>query len=265
MTLRPDAPRAEAASVAFQGNPLKHTDDDKARFTQYADYFDHSPIPTTLKLQNFAKYVRRQDLSRFLAKNELFRMQLDIPGAVVECGCFAGGGLMTWAQLSSIYEPYNHQRRVYGFDTFGGFPSVDGRDANRESTARPGDLFVSEGIVGELQRAIELHDGNRALSHLPKTELVVGDATATIPAFLDANPHLIVSLLYLDFDLYEPTRVALRTFLDRMPKGAVLAFDELNTSAYPGETLAVLEQIGIRSLRLRKTPFDPYIAYAVIE
>jgi hypothetical protein len=253
------------AAVAFQGNPLKHTDADKARFAAYADYFERSPISTTLKLQNFAKYVRRQDISRFLAKNELFRLQVDVPGVVVECGCFAGGGLMTWAQLSSIYEPFNHQRRVYGFDTFDGFPSVDPRDANTESSARPGDLYVGDGIVGELLRAIELHDGNRPLSHIPKTELVPGDALQTIPRFMQDNPHVVISLLYLDFDLYAPTRVALETFLERMPRGAVLAFDELNTRAYPGETIAVLEQIGIRSLRLRKTPFDPYIAYAVIE
>jgi hypothetical protein len=218
-----------------------------------------------LKLQNFAKSVSRQDISRFLTRNELFRLQLDVPGVIVECGCFAGGGLMTWAQLSSIYEPYNHQRRVYGFDTFAGFPSVDGRDSNAERSARPGDLFVAEGILGELGRAIELHDGNRALSHITKTELVPGDAMVTVPRFLEDNPHLIVSLLYLDFDLYAPTKVALEAFVDRMPKGAVLAFDELNTRAYPGETIAVMECIGIRSLRLRKTPVDPYIAYAVIE
>ena len=35
-------------------------------------------------------------------------------------------------------------------------------------------------------------------------------------------------MLYLDFDLYAPTKAALETFLPRMPKGAILAFDELN-------------------------------------
>lgn len=265
MTASPTRTEPESDGVAFQGNPLKHTNADKALFARYADYFESSPIPTTLKLQNFAKYVRRQDISRFLAKNELFKLQIDVPGVVIECGCFAGGGLLTWAQLSSIYEPYNHQRRVYGFDTFSGFPAVDARDANREASARSGDLFVDEGIVAELGQAIELHDRNRALNHIPKTELVVGDAMVTIPRFLQDNPHIVVSLLYLDFDLHAPTRVALETFVARMPRGAVLAFDELNTRAYPGETIALLETLGIRSLRLRKTAFDPYIAYAVLE
>ncbi len=247
-----------------QINPQKHTEADKARFAEYANYFDGSPLPASLKLSNFAKYIRRQDLSRFLAKNELFKLQIDVPGVVIECGCYAGGGLMTYAQLSSIYEPYNHQRRIYGFDTFEGFPSTSEKDVNADSATRTGDLYVHTNIIDEIQDSIRIHDGNRALSHIPKTELVVGDAGVTIPRFIKENPHLVVSLLYLDFDLYEPTKVALQNFLDRMPKGAVLAFDELNAHKYPGETLALLECIGIKNIHLKKTPFDPYISYAII-
>lgn len=248
----------------FQGNPNKHTDADKARFGNYADYFMQSQLPTELKLANFVKYVRRQDISRFLAKNELFKLQLDIPGVIIECGCYAGGGLMTYSQLSSIYEPYNHQRRVYGFDTFSGFPSMSEKDKSSDSNWSEGDLHVDDGIVEELGRAISLHDGNRALQHIPKTELIVGDATKTIPGFIEDNQHIVISMLYLDFDLYELTKVALGAFIDRMPKGAVLAFDELNTRNFPGETMALLEAIGIKNLNLRKTPFDPYISYAII-
>lgn len=249
----------------FQGNPLKHTEKDRSRFLEYAEYFEKSPLPTTLKLSSFAKYVRRQDISRFLAKNELFKLQLDVPGVVIECGCYAGAGVMTYAQLSSIYEPYNHQRRIFGFDTFAGFPSVASEDDNVDKKSQAGDLYVNENIIDEISRAIDLHDDNRALSHIPKTQLVVGDATKTIPEFIKENQHIIVSLLYLDFDLYAPTKVALDVLVDRMPKGAVLAFDELNTKNYPGETTALHEVLGLRNVRLKKTQFDPYIAYAIIE
>lgn len=249
----------------FQGNPEKHTDADKDRFGQYVDYFQQSPLPTELKLANFTKYVRRQDISRFLAKNELFKLQLDIPGVIIECGCYAGGGLMTFAQLSSIYEPYNHQRRVYGFDTFSGFPSLADKDRGSDSSWSVGGLHIDDNIVAELKHAIALHDGNRALSHISKTELIVGDATKTIPRFIEENQHIIISLLYLDFDLYAPTKMALETFIERMPKGAILAFDELNTKNFPGETLALLDTLGVKSLHIRKTQFDPYISYSKID
>jgi len=68
----------------------------------------------------------------------------------------------------------------------------------------------------------------------------------------------------LDFDLYEPTKVALECFINRMPKGAILVFDELNTKNFPGETEALLEVVGIKNLKLLKTNYDPYISYAIL-
>jgi hypothetical protein len=50
-----------------------------------------------------------------------------------------------------------------------------------------------------------------------------------------------------------------------MPKGAILAFDELNQSAWPGETLAVLNSMGIRNLRIQRFPFTPQLSYAILD
>jgi len=73
----------------------------------------------------------------------------------------------------------------------------------------------------------------------------------------------VVSILFLDFDLYEPTKVAIENFYPRIPKGGVIAFDELDNPIWPGETLALLESIGLGSLELQRVEFDPYIAYAI--
>jgi hypothetical protein len=87
----------------------------------------------------------------------------------------------------------------------------------------------------------------------------------TVPRFLQDNSHLVVSLLFLDLDLFEPTRIALQSFVPRMPKGAVLAFDELDNPIWPGETSAVVSELGLGGLPLRRFEFDPYVAYAVVE
>ena len=92
------------------------------------DYFGSSEGDTIAKLRNFTKFVPRQNLSLFLAKNEIFKRLIDVHGHIVECGVFMGGGLLTWAQLSAIFEPYNHVRRIVGFDTFAGFPSLTKED-----------------------------------------------------------------------------------------------------------------------------------------
>jgi len=72
-------------------------------------------------------------------------------------------------------------------------------------------------------------------------------------------------LLFLDFDLYEPTKTALEYFYPRMPKGSIIAFDELDNPLWPGETQAMIEFCKENKLRIQRLPFDPYIGYAVVE
>src|SRR5581483_7915831 len=109
------------------------------------------------------------------------------------------------------------------------------------------------------------YDQDRYLGHIPKVELVKGDIRKSIPPFLKSHPHLLVSLLVLDCDLYEPTIAALKAFVPRMPAGAIIAFDELDNPKWPGETLAMLEHCAGKPLRLRRLEWDPYIAFAEIE
>jgi len=225
--------------------------------------FEQSADPVEVRLENFPKYVRRQHLKRFLAMYEIFKRVLPVKGSIVECGVFRGFGLMSWAKLSTILEPENLTRRIYGFDTFEGFPELDEKDRSRFSEMRPGDLSAQS--YEELRALIEQYDRDRFLGHIPKVELIKGDITQTVPAFIQANPHLLVSLLFVDCDLYAPTKVALEVLLPRMPKGAILAFDELDNPRWPGETLALLDSIGLRKLRLQRLDWDPYIAFAEIE
>ena len=62
--------------------------------------------------------------AKFLTKYELFKQILNVNGSIVEAGVLHGGGTLAWAKLSSILEPTNHTRKIIGFDTFEGFPSV---------------------------------------------------------------------------------------------------------------------------------------------
>jgi len=237
--------------VAFQGSIGKH--------------FESGSGSTLDKLRNFPRFVPRQSLSLFLAKHELFKKIVNIHGNIVECGVFQGGGLFSWAQFSAIHEPVNHGRKVIGFDTFSGFPSIDKKDVSRHD-----DSFKSAGSLkydklGELEDGVRLFDLNRPIGHIQKIEYVKGDAIKTIPRYLKQNPHTVIALLYLDFDLLKPTTAAIKHFLPRMPKGSIIAFDELNQSNWPGETIAVMDTIGINNLKIERFDFTPAISYAVIQ
>lgn len=227
-----------------------------------ARLFDESPDPTRIKLIDIAKWARRQDITSFLARYEIFKQALPVKGSIVECGVFRGAGLMTWAKLSAVLEPNNLTRRIYGFDTFEGFRSVSDQDQTSTGAAEEGEFEVLN-AQHELEELIRAYDMDRFLGHVDKVHLIKGDAVETIPSFVEGTPHLLVSLLFLDFDLYEPTKVALEHFLPRMPRGAVIAFDELDNPSWPGETLAMLESI--RTFRLKRLEFDPYKAYAILE
>lgn len=231
--------------------------------SRLADIFLECPDSVETKLKNFPKYVRRQHLKRFLAMYEVFKLAMPVKGSIVECGVFRGFGLMSWAKLSTMLEPENLTRRIYGFDTFEGFPSVGEQDQSTFTDAKSGDLRSNS--YDELTELIREYDRDRFLGHITKVELIRGDITQTVPEFAASHPHLLVSLLYLDADLYEPTKIALETFLPRMPKGAVLVFDELDNPIWPGETGAAIDAVGLRNLRLRRLEWDPYISFATLE
>lgn len=226
--------------------------------------FERNPESWEVKIENFPKYVRRQNMTRFLALYEIFKRILPVKGSIVECGVFRGFGIMSWSKLSAILEPVNLTRRIYGFDSFAGFPTLSQMDRSKGSNhVKNGDLYSDS--HDELQELITINDSTRFLGHIPKTNLIRGDAVKTIPHFIEENPHLIISLLFMDFDLYEPTETALKHFVPKMPKGAVIAFDELDNPLWPGETLAMFEHFRGSPLKLERLEFDPYISFAVLD
>jgi hypothetical protein len=227
------------------------------------ELFDANPAPTHVKLEHFPKYLKRQKVTRYLALYELFKLSLPVKGSLVECGVNEGFGLMSWANFSAVLEPNNLTRRIYGFDTFSGFVDSHAKDKTTNFVPQKGQLAADS--YQELSKLVEVYDQNRFLGHVPKVELVKGDIRQTLPNFLETHPHLVVSLLFMDLDLYEPTKLCLEHLVPRMPKGAILAFDELDNPIWPGETQATLESVGLRNLRLQRFEFDPYIGFAILD
>jgi len=226
-------------------------------------YYDASLGTNMDKLRSFTKFAPRQILSTFLGKNELFQRVLGVHGHIIECGVYLGAGLMTWANLSAIYEPFNHIRRIVGFDTFAGIPKISQQDIGSGSHQRLGGCAVDS--MEDLRECIRLYDLNRPIGHIPRVELVAGDATETIPAYVDENRHLVVAMVYLDFCAYEPTKTAFEHLLPRMPKGAIIAFDELSQAFCPGEAQAALDTVGLRNLRIQRFPYATALSYAVLD
>ena len=233
---------------------------DSDYFEQIDDLLAETALSQRETVENFTRFASIPSLSRFIARYEIFKLIVDVPGIVIDAGVFHGFSLFTWAKLSSILEPINHTRRIVGFDTFAGFASLASEDQSSVSEEMHQGGYRGSSFE-ELKSAISAYDVNRPLNHIDKVELVQGDVCSTAPQYLNTHPHSVVAMLHLDVDLYEPTRVLIETFLPRMPAGAVIVFDELNSPFFPGETQAALDTIGLTGRALRKLPFHPWISY----
>jgi hypothetical protein len=207
-----------------------------------------------------AVFLKRQVVSRLLYQDMLYRQILDVPGVICEFGVHWGATMAQMLNLRGIHEPFNHSRKIVGFDTFSGFVGVDEADGGFSGA---GDYATSAGYEAELDQILTLHESFSPIPQLKKFELVKGDVAETLPVWLTDNPHAIIAMAVFDMDLYNPTRDALELVLPRLTRGSLLVFDELNCPYFPGETSALDEVIGLGKLRLRRYPHQPYCAWAV--
>ena len=219
-----------------------------------------TPIPDGELLSNLGLYISRQTLSRILFMQSLYSKIINIHGVVMEFGVRWGQNLSLFSSFRGMYEPYNYNRKIIGFDTFSGFPSVDLKDGSK---VQVGDYSVTSDYDVYLKELLNLDQAESPISHKKKFELVKGDATKTVTQYLLDHLETIISLAYFDFDIYKPTYDCLTAIKPHLTKGSVIAFDELNFGDFPGETLAFNEVFGINNYSIMRDPLVPLCSYVI--
>jgi hypothetical protein len=236
--------------------------DQPARRARLLELMRESPIPDDEQLLNLGLFLTPQALSRVLFMDFLYRQIVETQGVVLDLGCRWGQNAALFCALRGVYEPFNRLRKVVAFDTFGGFPDTLPQDGPQ---MRPGGYAVAPGYETRLNEVLAIQEAESPLSHLRRFEVVKGDASRSLEAYLERNPETIVALAYFDFDLYEPTHRCLSLIRDRLTRGSVLGFDEINAHECPGETLALKEVFGLDRYRIRRHPFNARSSYLVVE
>lgn len=226
--------------------------------------FKETPIPENELLSNLGLFIRRQDFSRILFMNELYKKIINIHGIITEFGVRWGKNLALYEVLRGIYEPYNFNRRIIGFDTFEGFPGVDKKDGNFKNI-EVGGMAVTAGYEHYLEKILDYHENESPVSHIKKYQLIKGDASIEIHKFLKENPETIIALAYFDFDIYKPTKDCLLAIRKHVAKGTVIGFDELNVHTWPGETLAFKEVFELEKYTIHRNAYSSIQSYIVIE
>lgn len=205
--------------------------------------------------------LQRQSISRVLYYNELYKKVIGNPGCILEFGVQWGATTAQLISLRGIYEPYNHRRHIYAFDTFEGFVNTDRKKDGELHD--DGDYCVYDGYEAHLEEILSLHEENCPTSHIKKFTLIKGDASFTAKQWVDDNPHAIVAMAIFDMDIYKPTRDALEAIKPRLTKGSIIVFDELNCPRFPGETQALADVLDLNELKLHHFPHQPNCAWII--
>lgn len=227
------------------------------------ELFKNRPMPDDQLLVNLGLYMRSSALTKILYINELYQRILEIPGVIMEFGVWWGQNIILYENLRAIYEPFNYDRRVIGFDTFAGYPRISDKDVKSETIKKDG-YAVSPRYEEYLLRLIDYHEQENVLYYNRKHSLIKGDAGQTIGKFLKKHPETIIALAYLDMALYEPTKNVLKAIRPHVVKGSVIAIDGLNAPEYPGETMALKETWGADTFKICKSKFMPGRAYMIV-
>jgi len=224
----------------------------------------NNPLPDDQLLSNLGLFLNSKNLSRLLFMDHIYQQVVEVPGVVMEFGVRWGQNLSTFSALRGIYEPFNRHRKIIGFDTFEGFPSVCEKDGDSEMIYQ-GNLAVGENYEQYLSTVLDCQEQDNPLHHVKKFEICKGDATLEIDKYLVRNPETIIGLAYFDLDLYEPTKKCLEAIKPRLVKGSILGFDELNDPDSPGETTALIEAFGLNNIRLKRYRYASRVSYFVVE
>jgi hypothetical protein len=229
-----------------------------------AQLIREAPVPDSELWSNMGLFLNRIELSRIFFMHELYQHALRVNGVVMEFGVRWGQNLALFVAMRGMLEPFNRSRKIIGFDTFAGFPSIHTKDGSG-TPAYLGAFQVSKDYEQYLAELLAYHEVESPISHLRKFELVKGDATQTVPAYLQQHPETIISLAFFDFDLFEPTKLCLEAIRPYLVKGSVLGFDELNHPDWPGETQALREVFDMTKVSLRRSANSAFSSYFILE
>ncbi|WP_141506469.1 TylF/MycF/NovP-related O-methyltransferase [Paenibacillus luteus] len=185
-------------------------------------------------------------MSKMMAHYELYKMVVDLPGALVECGVFKGASFSRFAMFRELLNsPF--AKKMIAFDIFGEFPETKYDDdivMRQKFINEAGAISISDDQLFEVLK-------NKRVER--NVDLVKGDITLTVPEYLEKHPELKISLLNLDTDIYEPAVTILENFYPRLVKGGVLILDDYGT--FPGETKAVDDYFENKDVIIKKFPY----------
>lgn len=143
-----------------------------------------------------------QNMLIHLYQSLLYIKKHNLEGDIAEFGVYRGG---TTVFLAKIIQSIGMKSRIFGFDTFSGFPKAR---SVLDMYNDPHDEFFDYEEVAHYCKSFDI-------------ELIKGDINETYHRLKDTK--LVLS--FFDTDNYSPTRNSLELCYEQTVKGGILAFD----------------------------------------
>lgn len=192
-------------------------------------------------------------IGKFLNHLEIYKKIIHLPGDILEFGVYKGASLVRLLSFRDLLECEN-SRKIFGFDIFGKFPDNLELEKDREFVRK----FENAGGYGISKNELQKHLSAKGLGNF---ELIEGDINKTIPKFLKAHNPIKISLLHIDVDVYEPTKLILESLWDKVVKDGIVMLDDYGT--VEGETKAVDEFFAKQDIRIHKPKYNHIPAYII--
>jgi O-methyltransferase len=165
--------------------------------------------------------------------------QESLSGDFVECGVWKGGNIIL---LKKLIHKFNFKKKIYGYDTFEGMaePSSCDVNYNNKSAKKMFDEHKEKKIGFAMCSLEEVRKNIIKNTNVDNILLIKGKVETTLK--IKKNLPKKISILRLDTDFYESTKIELEILFPKLVKGGVLIIDDYGF--WKGSKKAVDEYFG---------------------
>jgi hypothetical protein len=218
-----------------------------------------------MAMYNWPRYVRTQEITRFITFYEIYKHIQEIHGSIFQVGVLEGNTLFTYAHLIENFEHRNYTRKIYAFDTYGENDYAEVSEQDGEYLNRNVKTVPRVSSFDALKESGDLHNKSRAFNQFKQIEWIQGNAAETVKSVLENDRGLVVSLLNLQISLYAVEKEVLKLAWPRIPKGGVIHFASLGYEGSPSVGQMLDEAVGISNVNIKRFSFATKPSFIIKE
>lgn len=226
-------------------------------------------IYNALKIENFS--IHSESRLRHLF-NHIRQNVGKQPGDIFEFGVYRGNSLIS---LALLLKSLNSDKKVYGFDSFSGFPNYHENDDLKAFSNKQFSDQIRQRVAIETELKARFSDKKIDASDISSSGdfsdtsqdyllsrieclgldnivLINGDFAQSVSRFFAEHPVVEIFASNIDCDLYGGYKAVLPLVWDRLVKGGYVHLDEYYSLKFPGARIACNEffaGIGINPLQ----------------